>query len=255
LHLVNEKKELSHLHTGYFTFQKEVWIENQRNYFLSKSFREIKKISLHAEIFNMKEEVIPILENTAGLFMRYGIKSITMDDVAKESGISKKTLYQHFTDRSTLVDSTLGYYLEKIELACSGICGEIKNPIDQMLEIGVFFREIARELNPSLLFDLKKYFPGTWKKFHEHRINFIEKNIADNIRLGISLGLYRNDFNIDTVTRIYISMVNLIVSDEEFSSARWDIRELHQEVLMYHLHGIMTAKGKNYLKAKQNTHE
>lgn len=187
--------------------------------------------------------------------MRYGVKSVTMDDVAREAGMSKKTIYQHFTDRNGLVESAVEYLLNSVEEKCQQICDEFSNPIDQLLEIGRYFHALTRQMNPSLFLDLRRYFPVAWKRLTEYRSGNIEKQVKENLERGQKLGLYRTDFDLGIITRIYIKLIDLITDDELFPKTKWTFKELHREILMYHLHSISTPLGINYLNEKKITHE
>ena len=203
----------------------------------------------------MKEEVRKLLETTIHLFLRYGIRSVTMDDVAREMGISKKTIYQHFSDRSALVDAAVGFHLGYMQEKCLEIFGQQENPIDQLLEVARFFHSITRQMNPSLLLDLKKLFPTSWKRVNDHRTDFIEKQVLDNLQRGIVMGLYRDDLNIEIVARLYIHLIELIIDDELFPKVKYTYRELQKELVNYHIHGISTNKGIEYLKAKNTEND
>ncbi len=199
----------------------------------------------------MKEEFKHVLEKTVALFMRYGIKAVSMDDVAREVGMSKKTIYQHFTDRSTLVDEAVKLHIEMINDACSAICNNDHNPIDQILEIGKFMHNTTRQMNPNLFYDLKKYFPSSWSKVTSHREENMRTQVIKNLERGIELGYYRDDFNPGIVARLYMNLIDVIIDDDLFPKIEYTFKELHHELLMYHLHGIVTPKGTEYLHQKQ----
>ncbi len=203
----------------------------------------------------MKDELTRVLESTIELFMRYGIRSVSMDDVAREVGMSKKTIYQHFTDRTHLVDAVIEYQIGTVERNCDRICREIENPIDQLLEIGRYFHTLTRQMNPTLLFDLKKYFPQSWKKMTAFRREQVHTQISENLLKGREMGLYRSDFNIDIVVKLYINLIDVIMDDDLFPKINFTFKELHHEMLMYHLHGISTYTGIEYLHEKQSNNE
>ncbi|TNE79734.1 MAG: TetR/AcrR family transcriptional regulator [Bacteroidetes bacterium] len=203
----------------------------------------------------MKDDFTRVLESTNELFMRYGIRSVSMDDVAREVGMSKKTIYQHFTDRTHLVDAVIEHHIQTIKTNCDTICYEMENPIDQLLEIARYFHSLTRQMNPTLLFDLKKYFPQSWKKLSAFRLDQVHEQISDNLLKGREMGLYRTDFNIDIVVKLYIHLVGVILDDDLFPKVQYTFKELHHEMLMYHLHGISTFAGIEYLHEKQSKNE
>ncbi len=196
-----------------------------------------------------------LLEKTIGLFMRFGVRSVTMDDLAREAGVSKKTIYQHHGDRQGLVTAAIDYHLKSIENTCCSIFTEHSNPIDQLLGVSMFFHNMTRQINPNLFFELSKYFPRAWKKIQEHRSNFTHAQIKKNIEAGVKLGLYRDDLNPEIAANIYTSLIELIMDEERFPKAVYTFKELQQEIILYHIHGISTPKGIHYLNEKQISHE
>lgn len=202
-----------------------------------------------------KQEPINLLEKTIALFMRYGVRSVSMDDVAREAGVSKKTIYQHYGDRNGLVMAAVQYHLKGVEASCSGIFKDNKNPIDQLLGVSMYFHTMTRQINPNLFHELSKYFPQAWKILSDHRLNFVQKQIRTNIDRGIELGLYRTDMSPDIIAKIYICLIDLILDEERFSKAIYTFKELQKEIIYYHIHGISTPKGIHYLNEKQISHE
>lgn len=203
----------------------------------------------------MKEESNHLLEKTVSLFMRYGVRSVSMDDVAREAGVSKKTLYQHYTDRSGLISSAMRHLMNMVERNCSTIFTAHENPIDQLLDIGKYFRDLSRQINPNLFFELSKYFPDAWAMINRHRSEYVEKMISENLKKGIQSGLYREEMNIEVVARIYINLIEMIMDDAVFPKVKYTFKELHHEMIIYHIHGISTPKGIKYLNEKTIRHE
>jgi len=196
-----------------------------------------------------------LLEKTITLFMRFGVRSVSMDDVAREAGVSKKTIYQHYGDRHGLVMAAIDYHLESVEQSCCGIFLEHENPIDQLLGVSLFFHNMTRQINPNLFYELSKYFPEAWKKIQDHRNNFTQGQIKKNIEKGIELGLYRDNLNKDIVSRIYTNLIELIMDEDRFPKAVYTFKELQKEIILYHIHGISTPQGIHYLNEKQISHE
>lgn len=193
------------------------------------------------------QTLIKILEGSENLFGRYGIKSITMDDVAKELGISKKTLYQYVSDKNDLVEKTLDFHLQRSEHTCDLLVEEQSNPIEAMLAIGDFFCQHMKDTNPSLMFDLRKYHPSALQKLNEYRLETVVTQLKGNLTQGIEEGLYRGDINIDIVPRLYIGMVDGILESDFFPRDEFKFEEVINQMLRYHIHGIATPKGIEYL--------
>ncbi|HEX7493693.1 MAG TPA: TetR/AcrR family transcriptional regulator [Bacteroidales bacterium] len=191
----------------------------------------------------MNEELKNILLKVRELYMKYGIKSITMDDVARELGISKKTLYQFVTDKDDLV----GKFVDnEIALRQEEICkcfGTGFNAIEELFEISLLMNKLIRDQNPATEYDLKKYYPLHYQKTVKARREGIFSYILLNLEKGIKEGLYRKEINKDVIAKLYLwrsenTNFNDLFTAEEFSSIK-----LFVELLSYHVRGIATEKG------------
>lgn len=191
----------------------------------------------------MNDELKNILKKVSGLYMKYGIKSITMDDVSRELGISKKTLYQYVTDKDDLV----GKFIDnEISLRQAEICncfGLGFNAIEELFEISIFMNKMMRDQNPATEHDLKKYYPEHYQKILKARREGMYEYILLNLRKGIKEGLYREDMNTEIIAKLYLSRaeyshMNEVFTKEEFSSMRF-----FNEIIIYHVRGIATEKG------------
>ncbi|MBC7382773.1 MAG: TetR/AcrR family transcriptional regulator [Bacteroidia bacterium] len=191
-----------------------------------------------------------ILTGSETLFLKYGFKSITMDDIARELGISKKTLYQFFDDKNSLVDQTVIRHIEQEKCLCAGLNSKVTNPIDFMLMITDSFGDVKKQINRTILFDLKKYFKETWDKLNQFRIDFIFKQVLDNLKKGKEMGLYHQHLNDRLIARFYIHLVDFMINPDNYESENNDFKTVHKEMMSYHLRSICTDKGTKYLKSK-----
>jgi len=182
--------------------------------------------------------------------MKYGIKSITMDDVARELSISKKTLYQYVTDKDDLV----GKFIEnEIELRFEEIykCFKIGfNAIEELFEISFFMNRMMKDQNPTTEYDLKKYYPHHYQKTVKARREGMYKYVLQNLKKGKEEGLYREDMDVEIIAKLYMSRsennhLNELFTNEEFTSIK-----LFIEILTYHIRGIATKKGIIVLEKK-----
>ena len=191
----------------------------------------------------MNEELKNILLKVRELYMKYGIKSITMDDVARELSISKKTLYQYVVDKDDLVgkfvDNEITIRQEEI-CKCFGIG---LNAIEELFEISIFMNKLMHDQNPATDYDLKKYYPQHYQKTLKARKEGIYSYILLNLKKGIKEKLYRKDLNTDIIAKLYLwrsedSHINELWTAEEFASIK-----LFRELVNYHVRGIATEKG------------
>lgn len=189
-----------------------------------------------------------ICNATEKMFMRYGIKSITMDDVARELSMSKKTLYQYVTDKDDLVKKTIELHLQSMDGICLNVFKSEENAIKQILKIADMMINMHKELNPGLLFDLKKFHPESFRVFTEHKETQMQKQIIDNLNLGIRQKLYRKDINVHLTAGFYIASIDHCMSSEMTLLNNFPFSEKYAYLVNYHLHAICTPEGIDYIK-------
>ena len=189
---------------------------------------------------NWKDKILP---ETLELFLKYGIKSISMDDVSRALGISKKSLYEYIDTKDNLIDTVVKYHIEKEQEATEKILTESSNAVEEMIHTTRHVLKFMRKMSPSLLFDLKKYYPDIWQNIEVAHFNYIRSGIYTNLVRGQKEGLYRTAFNPDIISQLYISMAINMTNTDIFPLDKHDRASLFKELIHYHLHGIMTEKG------------
>jgi DNA-binding XRE family transcriptional regulator len=198
----------------------------------------------------MNEELKNILLKVRELYTKYGIKSITMDDVATELGISKKTLYQYVTDKDDLV----GKFIDnEITLRQEQICKCFKtdfNAIEELFEISIFMNKLMRDQNPATEHDLKKYYPQHFQKSVKARREGIYDYILLNLKKGVNEGLYRKELDREVIAKLYLWRVENISINDMFTVEEFTSIKLFLEVLTYHIRGIASEKGITVLEKK-----
>ncbi|NUM31140.1 MAG: TetR/AcrR family transcriptional regulator [Bacteroidetes bacterium] len=184
-----------------------------------------------------------IIEGCEKLFRRYGIKSLSMDDIARELGMSKKTIYQYVTDKNDLVKKTFSSVLSCNEEKCNLLDKVAKNPVEEML---ILTREVSQQMkgiNSSVFYDMQKYHPEAWQMFNDFINSFVYNRVKINLQNGIEQGFYRTDINTEILSRIYITMMNLITDHERFGEQEYDFSTIYNEIIKYHFNAICTDKG------------
>jgi AcrR family transcriptional regulator len=189
-----------------------------------------------------------LLQKSGELFKKYGVKSYTMDDIAKELGMSKKTIYQFVENKAELVKLTMQAYLQEERTQLDAILKVSQDSIDEMIKMVAYFYNQVREFNPSVLNDLQKYYPETWAIYNDYRFNFMLGMVTKNIQGGMEQGMYRADLNADIIARLYIANIDVLINQELFPSKKYVFLDAYKEFLNYHLRGIVTAKGLKYLE-------
>ncbi|PWG04532.1 TetR/AcrR family transcriptional regulator [Polaribacter aquimarinus] len=185
----------------------------------------------------MKEKII---KKASELFLNLGFKSVTMDDIAKELGISKKTLYKYFNNKQSLVEETTSTIHNSCFLAIETITEQGFNAIKENFEIKKMFREMFQNASSSPIYQLKKYYPKIHEKTMQKEMVMFSECLKKNVEKGIVEGYYRNDINIELVTKFYFS---LVFSIHENTIENYKIPKLEQDVLAYHTRAIATKRG------------
>jgi len=196
-----------------------------------------------------------ILKGTEELFFRYGIKGITMDDIAKHMGMSKRTLYENYPTKDDLVSAILKVHIEKNAENCEEYRDKAKNAIEEIIMMMMQLRNMFNAMNPRLLYDLKKFHPKAWQEFQDFKHNLIMKTIMDNIRLGIKQGIYREDIDVNILSRLRIEEIELAWNPEIFPTASYDLTKVQVSLLDHFLYGIANVKGHRMIeryKKQQN---
>jgi TetR/AcrR family transcriptional regulator, cholesterol catabolism regulator len=197
-----------------------------------------------------------ILQGAQELFFRYGIKSVTMDDIAKNLGMSKKTIYQFFTDKDEIV-ATLGRRTQEqhcknfaeIEASC-------KDAIDGILQTMKYMAAMFSSMNPNIFYDLQKYHPKSWENFKEFKEKVMMELVVQNIEKGKKQGLYRVDIDPVIVARLRIEEVEMGMNPQIFPPGKFNLVEVEVALLDHWLHGICTIRGHKLInKYRQVTEE
>jgi TetR/AcrR family transcriptional regulator, cholesterol catabolism regulator len=186
------------------------------------------------------------------LFRRYGIRSVTMDEIAAQLGMSKKTIYQYYADKDQLVEAVA---LEEIKFSqdrCLSDASAAENAIEEIFRVMEFVEVMFRNMNPSMLYDLEKYHPGGYRKFLDHKNKFIYEMIKKNIERGIQEELYRAEIDVEILTRYRLESMMMAFNPALFPSTKFNLVKLQHELLEHFLYGVSTLKGyKLILKYKQ----
>ncbi len=184
-----------------------------------------------------------ILEKVHELFMKYGLKSVSMDDISRKLGISKKTLYQCVENKRDLIKEVFQKHIEEEEAAISEIVAKSKDAVDEMIEIAKFVTALLREISPTTLYDMQKYYGDIWGMMEALHQDHIYAVIKTNLDRGILEGLYRKDLNTDIIAKLYVGKTLLIVDEDVFPLKDYNKEKLYLEYVHYHLHGIALPKG------------
>ncbi|MEZ0607957.1 TetR/AcrR family transcriptional regulator [Fibrella sp. WM1] len=193
----------------------------------------------------MKEKILAEAER---LFWKYGVRTITMDDIARRLAISKKTIYQHFTDKEDIVYQVVEWHMTHEQNDYCRLKEKELNPIEEIVLASNMMRQHADKVNPSLLLDVQRYFPKAWEVFLKHKENHITKDLIDNLQRGVEQGLYRADFDIETMARLRIELIQLGFDERVFPHQR-DVYTTQDQLLDHYIRGILSERGLSIYEA------
>ena len=198
----------------------------------------------------MDQKLQQIIENTGNIFMRYGIKSVTMDDVARELKISKKTLYKYVDDKLDLVCKVMHGMCDADQDDIQALIDKSVNAIDETILITHYVGQKLKSIHPSIHYDLEKYYPEAWGMFYDHKHDFLYNSVVENLRRGIKEGLYRDTMDAEIIAKLYVSKIDMVFDPDIFPVGKFTFSEVHMELIRYHIRGIASRKGIEYLKER-----
>ena len=189
-----------------------------------------------------------IMDKAFGLFRQFGTRSITMDDIAEKMGISKKTLYAHFTDKDDMVTQSIHRFLSIIKEECITDREKSKDAIEELFLVMDMVDRRLLNINPVILLDLQKFHPKGWQLFLDYQNNTLATMIRENLERGISEGVYRPDLDIKILTQYRIHACMICFQPEVFSGS-YDMNKVQKVLLENYLYGVASLKGYQLIEA------
>lgn len=177
------------------------------------------------------------------LFMQYGLRSVSMDDIANGLGISKKTIYQYYADKDELVNAVLGNIIKKNQATCELDSNSAQNAVHEIFLAIDLVKELFRSMNPSLLFDMQKYYPGAYKMFSEHKNDYLYGVIRQNLLRGIREELYRDNLDVEVLARFRVESIVLPFMPDFHTKVNISLAEIEEELTIHFLYGLVSQKG------------
>lgn len=196
-----------------------------------------------------------ILHGARDLVFRYGIKSITMDDIAKHLGMSKKTIYTYYSEKDKLIGKLVEFLLHQNTCNIDNILLQSKDPIHEIMEMMKMMASTFSKMNPILFYDMMKYYPEAHQKFREFKEKKIINLIENNLKKGREMSLYRSDINIKILARLRVEQLDLAVNLDVFPPDKFNLVDVHVALLDHFLHGVCTIKGHKLLNKYKELHE
>ena len=184
-----------------------------------------------------------ILNHAQKLFTRNGIKSVSMDDIAADMAISKKTLYKWFENKDQLVQAGMTRHLEGTQLDCNTMIQGSTSAIDELFQMLEWVKQEFSNVHPSIFYDLQKFHPTTWQLWQAHKTEFILSQIIQNLRRGIAEGLFRADLDVDVIARLRLAQIELQFDPDIYPARAFGNERVSVALLEHFMLGVATLKG------------
>lgn len=193
-----------------------------------------------------------ILRGAEDLFMKYGVRSISMDDIARHLSVSKKTLYQHFADKDELVVLVLKSHLERNTKEVETILEAAGNSIEELAKISACMKKNMQGLNQTMMFDMQKFHPKAWNVWIEFKQKYIRESVISNLKRGIQEGHIRPEVDPEIIAALRIELIQLSFNPDVFQREKFNMVEVHSQLFDHFVFGLVTEKGRKlYLKCKE----
>ncbi|WP_299116135.1 TetR/AcrR family transcriptional regulator [uncultured Winogradskyella sp.] len=188
----------------------------------------------------MKEKII---YRATDLFLNLGFKSVTMDDIANEMGISKKTIYVHFSNKTKLVEAVTFYLFDTICDGIDDICDNALNPIEELYSIKMFVMQHLKNEKASPQYQLKKYYPAIHDALKSKQFDKMHESVSESLEKGIETKLFRENIDVEFISRLYFNGMTGIKDEVIFPKEKFNMEYLMENFLEYHLRAIVTENG------------
>lgn len=202
----------------------------------------------------MNEKQQEIIEKAAQIFLRHGIKAVTMSELARELGISKKTIYAYFEDKNDLIKQIVEDKIGENRESCEAVKEDSKTAIDSLMRISEFAVKLLTDIHSSVFYDLQKYHQDAWQVIDQHRNEFVRNQVKKNVERGQDEGIYLSHLNPKTTASIYLSIINGVMGADVFEVSPSHYGELLEEIIYFQLRSVVNDEGRallnEYMKNK-----
>jgi len=196
-----------------------------------------------------------ILKGSLDLFLKYGIKSITMDDISRALGVSKKTIYLYYEDKDVLVSEAVNAFTNFQKETLNSLSEIAKDSIEELMKMSDYMRTNVCNINPALLYDIKKYHPKAWAIFIDYKRSFVEASIEKTLKRGMDEGYFRANLNTKILSRLRMETVEMGFDTEIFPTSEFQTPAVQIEFFEQFVYGICTLKGHKLLNKYKQINE
>jgi len=196
----------------------------------------------------MEEAKERVIQKADELFRMYGLRSVTMDDLARALAMSKRTLYQLFEDKRELVKQAISYKMEENHCIVKDAREKAQNAIEELVLIFQHFRTVIAALKPTFFHELERYFPEAWQFFCEYKNEVIRKQVEENLNRGVAEGIYRADLRVDILAAMRVEQVFTVFNPRVFPTEKFHFVEVQEELLKHFIYGVLSEEGLQLVK-------
>lgn len=189
-----------------------------------------------------------ILLESELLFKRHGARNVKVDDLAARLGVSKKTIYQYFKDKDTLVYEVTKRMLLQMEVRLDLFRLHSNNAVDELIQVMNYTSDIFKNINPEMLFDLRNHFTRAWKLYRNHMKTCLLAGVVKNIERGIQERLYRDDIDPHLVALLRMAQIDAFFNPDIVPQNKVELQKMHEQSMLLFLHGLLSNKGNELLK-------
>ncbi|MGB3802043.1 MAG: TetR/AcrR family transcriptional regulator [Lewinella sp.] len=196
----------------------------------------------------LTEEQAKLIGFARDMFKRIGIRSVSMDDIARELGVSKKTLYQIVDNKEQLVGLVMS------EQTCEDLDvlqrnrDDARDAIDELLRNSRYFIRLLRSISPTAMHDLQKYYPEIFHSRVKDHHQVLLQRVKDNLERGIAEGIYRKEIDAEVIAQLYVATTTMVVDRETFPTHERPLSDILHQHSTYHFNGIVNEPGFERLK-------
>ncbi|MFA8451046.1 MAG: TetR/AcrR family transcriptional regulator [Bacteroidales bacterium] len=188
------------------------------------------------------------IEKISQMFLEYGIRSVSMDDIAKKLGISKKTIYQYFKDKEDIVLKSCEYVINMKTSFVEDVIRKKLHPIDEFLEFMAIDDRAPKTESNTCTYDLLKYYPHIIEALKRETDQKFTQILEDNLNKGIDYSVYRKDINAFQISRMMMISFNAIHQSNVFKIEYFIKKSFREQLTGFYLNGLLSDEGRKYIK-------
>lgn len=198
---------------------------------------------------------LKILKGAEELIFKYGIKNITMDDIARHLSMSKKTIYKYYKEKDEIVHSLMQLSIEDDKCRFKKTYDNSQNVVEEVFEMMKEMREVFSKINPIVFHELSKYYPETWKEFQNFKSGFIQSMVEQSLTKGQVDGHIRKDINVKLLAKLRVENIEMTLSGTIFPHDKYNMIDVQLAITEHFLYGVCTLKGHKLINKYKNIDE